>query len=156
MAGSVNRVLLVGNLARDPEVRAMSNGGKVVNMTVVTSEKWKDKSGQDQERAEFNRVVIFNEHLAKVAQNYLKKGSTVYIEGQLQTRKWTDLQGAEKYTTEIVLQKYRGELTMLGGSGGEAPSGGFGDDQTRSYGREEIDKARAPMGAADLEDQTPF
>ena len=116
MSGSVNKVTLVGNLGRDPEVRAMQNGDKIIQLSVATSDKWKDKStGEQRERTEWHRVVIFNDALGKIAEQYLKKGSTVYLEGQLQTRKWTDQQsGQEKYTTEVVLQRYRGELTLLG------------------------------------------
>ncbi|WP_374393716.1 single-stranded DNA-binding protein, partial [Sphingopyxis sp.] len=128
MAGSVNKVILVGNLGADPEVRSMNSGDKVVNLRIATSESWRDKAtGERKEKTEWHRVVIFNEQLAKVAEQYLKKGSTVYIEGQLQTRKWTDKDGQEKYSTEIVLQKFRGELTMLGGRGdGGGASGGGG------------------------------
>ena len=116
MSGSVNKVTLVGNLGRDPEIRAMQNGDKIVQISIATSDRWKDRStGEQRERTEWHRVVIFNEALGKIAEQYLKKGSTVYIEGQLQTRKWTDQQsGQEKYTTEVVLQRYRGELTLLG------------------------------------------
>src|SRR6202008_4951549 len=113
---SVNKVILVGNLGKDPEVRRMTSGEPVVNLSVATSESWRDKaSGERKEKTEWHRVVIFNENLAKVAEQYLKKGSKVYIEGQLQTRKYTDKDGSEKYSTEIVLQKFRGELTMLDG-----------------------------------------
>lgn len=134
MAGSVNKVILVGNLGRDPEVRTMNDGSPVVNLSIATSETWRDRqSGERKERTEWHRVVIFNENLAKVAQQYLKKGSTVYIEGQLQTRKWTDQQGVEKYTTEVVLQRFRGELTMLGGRG-DSSGGGFGDNDQSGYG----------------------
>lgn len=134
MAGSVNKVILVGNLGRDPEVRTMNDGSPVVNLSIATSETWRDRqSGERRERTEWHRVVIFNENLAKVAQQYLKKGSTVYLEGQLQTRKWTDQQGQEKYTTEIVLQRYRGELTMLGGRG-DGQGGGFADSGQSGYG----------------------
>lgn len=134
MAGSVNKVILVGNLGRDPEVRSLQDGSPVVNLAVATSESWRDRnSGERRERTEWHRVVIFNENLAKVAQNYLRKGSKVYIEGQLQTRKWQDQSGQEKYSTEVVLQRYRGELTMLdsrsGGDGGQGSS----YDQTGSY-----------------------
>lgn len=116
MAGSVNKVIIVGRLARDPEVRTFPNGGKVVNLRVVTSEAWKDKaSGERKERAEFHSVAIFNEGLGKIAEQYLSKGSTVYIEGALETRKWQDQSGADRYTTEIVLRQFRGELTLLGG-----------------------------------------
>ncbi len=116
MSGSVNKVTLIGNLGRDPEVRAMQNGDKIVQLSIATSDRWKDKnSGEQRERTEWHRVVIFNDALGKIAEQYLKKGSTVYLEGQLQTRKWTDQQsGQEKYTTEVVLQRYRGELTLLG------------------------------------------
>ncbi|MCH7807402.1 MAG: single-stranded DNA-binding protein [Proteobacteria bacterium] len=118
MAGSVNKVILIGNLGRDPEVRTLNDGSPVVTLSLATSENWKDKaSGERRERTEWHRVVIFNENLAKVAENYLKKGAKVYIEGQLQTRKWTDKDGNEKYTTEVVLQRYRGDLTMLDAKG---------------------------------------
>lgn len=118
MAGSVNKVILVGNLGRDPEVRRLGSGEPVVNLRIATSENWRDKaSGERKERTEWHSVVIFNENLAKIAEQYLRKGSTVYIEGQLQTRKWQDQSGQERYTTEIVLQRYRGELTLLGGRG---------------------------------------
>jgi single-strand DNA-binding protein len=126
MSGSVNKVILVGNLTRDPEIRHTQDGKAIANMTVATSETWRDKvSGERKEKAEFHRVVIFNESLAKVAEQYLKKGSSVYIEGQLQTRKWTDKDGIEKYSTEIVLQGFNGTLTMLGGkpdNEGERPA----------------------------------
>jgi single-strand DNA-binding protein len=128
MAGSLNRVDLIGNLTRDPDVRSLQDGSKVVSLSVATNEAWRDKnSGERRERAEFHRVVVFNEGIAKVAEQYLRKGSHVYLSGQLQTRKWTDQSGTEKYTTEIVLQRYRGELTMLGGRGdGEARGGDQG------------------------------
>jgi single-strand DNA-binding protein len=150
MAGSVNKVILVGNLGRDPEVRRLGSGEPVVNLRIATSETWRDKqSGERKERTEWHSVVIFNENLAKVAEQYLKKGSKVYIEGQLQTRKWQDQQGVEKYTTEIVLQRFRGELTILdsrgqGGSDeyGEAGGGGYMEDRSGggSFGRQ------SPMG----------
>jgi single-strand DNA-binding protein len=133
MAG-VNKVILVGNLGDDPESRSLNNGGEVVNLRVATSETWKDRDGNRQERTEWHRVVIFNENLGKVAKSYLKKGSKVYLEGQLQTRKWQDNSGADKYSTEIVLQRFRGELVLLdsrgGGAGGGAGGGGggYGDD----------------------------
>jgi single-strand DNA-binding protein len=118
---SLNKVLLIGNLGRDPEVRHTNDGKAIVNLTVATTESWRDKaSGERKEKAEWHHVVIFNEGLAKVAEAYLKKGSSVYLEGQLQTRKWTDKNGVEKYSTEIVLQQYRGELVMLGGKDGTA------------------------------------
>ena len=125
MAGSVNKVILVGNLGNDPEVRNLPSGGKVVNLSVATSERWRDRnSGEQREKTEWHRVVIFSEGLARVAEQYLKKGSKVYLEGQLQTRKWQDQSGQDKYSTEVVLQKFRGELTMLDGRGGD--SGGYG------------------------------
>ena len=124
MAGSVNKVILVGNLGRDPEVRRLSNGEPVVNLRLATSETWKDKgTGERKEKTEWHSVVIFNENLARVAEQYLKKGSKVYVEGQLQTRKWTDQSGVEKYTTEVVLQRFRGELTILDSRGGGAEAG---------------------------------
>ena len=128
MAG-VNKVILVGNLGADPEARSLNNGGEVVNMRVATSEQWKDRDGNRQERTEWHNVVIFNENLGRVAKNYLRKGSKVYLEGQLQTRKWQDQSGNDKYTTEVVLQRFRGELVLLdsreGGGGGR---GGYGED----------------------------
>ncbi|MEE8438434.1 MAG: single-stranded DNA-binding protein [Micropepsaceae bacterium] len=150
MAGSLNKVTLIGNLGRDPEVRRLNSGDPVVNLSVATSENWRDKaSGERKERTEWHRVVIFNENLAKVAENYLRKGSKIYIEGQLQTRKYTDKDGVEKYSTEIVLQRYRGELVMLdsrgGGDGGERPAvaseagqSGTGDSG-RSFERNDLD-----------------
>jgi single-strand DNA-binding protein len=133
MAGSVNKVILIGNLGRDPEIRTTQDGTKVANLSVATSEQWRDKnSGERREKTEWHRVVVFNDRLVDVIEKYLKKGATVYLEGALQTRKWTDQSGAEKYTTEIVLQKYRGELTMLGGRGGS--SGGGGGDEMADAG----------------------
>ncbi|MEL6436446.1 MAG: single-stranded DNA-binding protein [Pseudomonadota bacterium] len=138
MAGSVNKVTLVGNLGADPDVRRLNSGEPVVNLSIATSETWRDKqSGERRDRTEWHRVVIFNENLAKVAENYLKKGSKVYLEGALQTRKWTDQNGQEKYTTEIVLQRYRGELQMLdsradseaGYGGGRSQGGGYDNNQ---------------------------
>lgn len=129
MAGSVNKVIIVGNLGRDPEVRSFQNGGKVVNLRIATSETWRDKaSGERKERTEWHSVAIFNENLARIAEQYLRKGSTVYIEGQLETRKWQDQSGQDRYTTEIVLRPYRGELTLLGGRGEGGGSGGAGHD----------------------------
>lgn len=142
MAGSVNKVVLVGNLGRDPEARNTSSGGKVVNLNVATSESWNDRqSGQRQERTEWHRVVIFNENLAQVAEKYLRKGSKVYVEGSLQTRKWTDQSGNEKYTTEIVLSRFRGELVMLDGK----PDGGQQNDSGFQGG-----------GPTNLDDDIPF
>jgi single-strand DNA-binding protein len=127
MAGSVNKVILIGNLGRDPEIRSLNSGDKVVNLRIATSENWRDKAtGERREKTEWHSVVIFNENLARVAEQYLRKGSKVYLEGQLQTRKWTDQQGQERYTTEIVLQRFRGELTLLDGRG-EGGGGGGGD-----------------------------
>ncbi|WP_225026583.1 single-stranded DNA-binding protein [Xinfangfangia pollutisoli] len=130
MAGSVNKVIIVGNLGRDPEVRSFQNGGKVVNLRIATSETWRDRnSGERKERTEWHSVAIFSEPLAKIAEQYLRKGSTVYIEGALETRKWQDQSGQDRYTTEIVLRPYRGELTLLGGrgdGGGGGASGGGG------------------------------
>ena len=136
MAGSVNKVILLGNLGRDPEIRNTQDGNKIVNLSIATSEKWKDRmSGEPRERTEWHRVVIFNENLARIAEQYLRKGSSVYVEGQLQTRKWTDQQGVEKYTTEVVLGRFRGELTLLGGRGeGGGAGGGYGDSMGGSGG----------------------
>jgi single-strand DNA-binding protein len=172
MAGSVNKVILIGNLGKDPEVRSLQNGGKVCNLSIATSESWKDKgSGERKERTEWHRVVIFNENLTMVAERYLKKGSKVYIEGQIETRKWTDQSGVEKYSTEIVLRQFRGELTLLDsreGSGGGAYGGGGRDDYGDAPQRE---PARAPSGGGsgfgggggggfapgpDLDDEIPF
>ena len=134
MAGSVNKVILIGNLGRDPEVRNTQDGKKIINFSLATSETWRDRqSGERRERTEWHRVVIFNEHLAEVAEKYLRKGSKIYVEGQLQTRKWQGQDGQDKYTTEVVLQRFRGELTMLdtrgdggGGGGGDYGGGGGG------------------------------
>ncbi len=136
MAGSVNKVILVGNLGRDPELRSMQTGGKVCNLSIATSESWKDRnSGERRERTEWHRVVIFNENLAGIAERYLRKGSKVYIEGQLETRKWTDQSGQEKYTTEVVLRQFGGTLTLLDGRGeGGASSGAAGDDGGADFG----------------------
>src|SRR6516165_3360534 len=133
MAGSVNKVILVGNLGRDPEIRSMQDGNRVANLAVATSESWRDRvSGERKERTEWHRVVIFNERLAEIAEKYLRKGSKIYVEGALQTRKWTDQQNQERYSTEVVLQRFRGELTMLdgagGGRGGAMEGGGDYDD----------------------------
>ena len=160
MAGSVNKVILIGNLGRDPEVRHTNDGSPIVNLNIATSETWRDRnSGERKERTEWHRVVIFNERLAEVAQKYLQKGSKVYIEGQLQTRKWTDKDGAEKYTTEVVLQRFRGELTMLdsrsGGGGGDFGGGG-GDYGGGSSGGGGGDFRGGPSGGGDLDDEIPF
>ncbi|MEI9890196.1 MAG: single-stranded DNA-binding protein [Caulobacteraceae bacterium] len=160
MAGSVNKVILVGNLGKDPEIRTLNSGDRVANLRIATSETWRDKSsGERKEKTEWHQVVIFNENIVKVAENYLRKGSTVYIEGSLQTRKWADAQGVEKYSTEIVLQKFRGELTMIGGRSEGASSGG-GEDYGSSSGFQSGGRAQ-PSGpresfSADLDDEIPF
>jgi len=134
MAGSVNKVILIGNLGRDPEVRSFQNGGKVVNLRIATSETWRDRNtGERKERTEWHSVAIFNEALGKIAEQYLKKGSTVYIEGALETRKWQDQSGQDKYTTEVVLRPYNGNLTLLGGRGEGGGSGGGGYDDRGGY-----------------------
>ena len=169
MAGSVNKVILVGNLGRDPEVRTMNNGGKVVQLNIATSENWKDRNtGERREKTEWHRVVIFNENLGRVAEQYLRKGSTVYIEGQLQTRKWTNQQGQDQYTTEIVLQRFQGELKMLGGrSGGGSGDYGGGDDFGGGYddggfgggGQQGGGQSGGGFGGpsgGDLDDEIPF
>jgi single-strand DNA-binding protein len=154
MAGSVNKVILVGNLGRDPEVRRLTSGDPVVNLSVATSESWRDKaSGERKEKTEWHRVVIFNENLAKVAEQYLKKGAKVYIEGQLQTRKYTDKDGSEKYSTEIVLQKYRGELTMLDARGG---SEGGDRDRPAMAGASEGSRSFERSSNGALDDEIPF
>jgi single-strand DNA-binding protein len=145
MAGSVNKVILVGNLGKDPETRRLQSGDPVVNLSIATSESWRDKSsGERKEKTEWHRVVIFNKNLAEVAEKYLRKGSKVYVEGSLQTRKWTDKDGQEKYTTEVVLQNFRGELTMLDsrGEGGSAMSrsgGGAMSEPAGNFDRSELD-----------------
>ena len=154
MSGSVNKVTLVGNLGRDPEVRAMQNGDKIVQLSVATSDRWKDKnSGEQRERTEWHRVVIFNDALGKIAEQYLKKGSTVYLEGQLQTRKWTDQQsGQDKYTTEVVLQRYRGELTLLGSRSENLIS----NDQQNAELDHSNQITMSDNIASDLDDEIPF
>ncbi|MBV9533059.1 MAG: single-stranded DNA-binding protein [Bradyrhizobium sp.] len=161
MAGSVNKVILVGNLGKDPEIRRTQDGRPIAHLSVATSDTWRDRAtGERKEKTEWHRVVIFNEGLAKVAEQYLRKGAKVYIEGQLQTRKWTDQSGAEKYTTEVVLQGFNSGLTMLDGRGGG--SGGFGADEgggdfgsigpTGSPPRRVV----AGGGSADMDDDIPF
>ena len=162
MAGSVNKVILVGNLGRDPEVRNTQNGGKVCNLSVATSESWNDKaSGERKERTEWHRVVVFNENIVKVCENYLKKGAKIYVEGQLETRKWTDQSGAEKYSTEVVLRPYRGELTMLDNKGSSGSN--YNND---NGGMSAAPQQQASAGAAggqwqsskgsDFDDDIPF
>ena len=171
MSGSVNKVILVGNVGRDPEVRRLNSGEPVASFSVATSETWRDKaSGERRERTEWHNVVIFNENLAKIAEQYLKKGSKVYLEGQLQTRKYTDKNGQERQTTEVVLQRYRGELTLLdsrggGGGGGGSAGGDYGSEGgSVSYGGGSASggmgggsaRAPAPAGGGHLDDDIPF
>lgn len=155
MAGSVNKVILVGNLGRDPEVRSMQDGSKIVNLSIATSEAWKDKTtGERRDKTEWHRVVIFNDRLGEVAEKYLKKGAKVYLEGALQTRKWTDQSGQEKYTTEIVLQKYRGEMTLLDNKG---DAGSYGSTEIDSSGfNEPASLSSFSPSSKDLDDEIPF
>ncbi len=164
MAGSVNKVILIGNLGRDPEVRTFQNGGKVCNLRIATSETWKDRNtGERRERTEWHSVAIFSEPLARVAEQYLKKGSKVYIEGQLETRKWQDQSGQDRYSTEVVLRPYRSELTMLdgrgeggggggGSSGGDQDPGGYGGD----YGGSAPSGGQSGGPAREMDDEIPF
>lgn len=168
MAGSVNKVILIGNLGKDPEIRTLNSGDRVANLRIATSEQWRDKaSGERKEKTEWHQVVVFNENIVKVAENYLKKGSTVYIEGSLQTRKYTDAQGVEKYSTEIVLQRFNGQLTMLGGrndSQGGGQGGGYGgggggrndDDYSSGFSTGGANKPSGPKESYDLNDDIPF
>ncbi|MBN9073927.1 MAG: single-stranded DNA-binding protein [Rhizobiales bacterium] len=174
MAGSVNKVILVGNLGADPEIRRLNSGDPVVNIRVATSETWRDKnSGERKEKTEWHNVVIFNDNLAKVAEQYLKKGMKVYIEGQLQTRKWTDQQGQDRYTTEVVLQKFRGELQMLDARGqGEGGQVGYDRGGRSDFGQSAPDEGYGGRGGGsrgggersgggsgfsrDLDDEIPF
>lgn len=173
MAGSVNKVIIVGNLGRDPEVRSFQNGGKVCNLRVATSENWRDKSsGERKERTEWHSVAIFDENLVKVAEQYLKKGSTVYLEGQLETRKWQDQSGADKYSTEVVLRPFRSTMTMLGGrnegggGGGSDDRGGYegggsssGGSSSGGYGRGgggSGGSGGSGGGSSDMDDEIPF
>ena len=163
MAGSVNKVILIGNVGKDPEIRSTNDGTRIANFTLATSETWRDKgSGERRERTEWHRIVIFNDRLTEVVEKYVKKGAKLYIEGALQTRKWTDKEGQERYTTEVVLQRFRGELTMLdsrgGGGGGDyaeaepaGAGGGFGGGGS-SGGR----GGGSRGGGADLDDEIPF
>jgi single-strand DNA-binding protein len=173
MAGSVNKVTLVGNLGRDPEVRTTQDGLKIVHLAVATSDRWRDRnSGENRERTEWHRVVIFNERLGEVAERYLSKGRSVYLEGALQTRKWTDQSGQERYTTEVVLQRFRGELVLLGGRD-EAAGGAPADDDMGDWGRTPSQPQRSAGGGGgggagaprrqpksdnfdDLDDEIPF
>ena len=177
MAGSVNKVIIIGNLGRDPEVRSFPNGGKVCNLRIATSESWRDKAtGERKDRTEWHSVAIFNENLVRIAEQYLRKGSKVYLEGQLETRKWQDQSGQERYTTEVVLRPFRGELTLLdgrdGGQGGGGggfddgqaggygggSSGGFGGSGSGSGGGGYADRGGPTSGSAraDLDDEIPF
>jgi single-strand DNA-binding protein len=158
MAGSVNKVILVGNLGRDPEIRSTQDGTKVANLSLATSETWRDRnSGERRERTEWHRVVIFNEKLCEVAEKYLRKGSKIYIEGQLQTRKWTDQSGVEKYTTEVVLQRFRGELTMLDGRQDGGSGGGYSDSGSGGgFGGGGGGYGGGSQGGGDLDDEIPF
>jgi single-strand DNA-binding protein len=157
MAG-VNKVILVGNLGADPEARSLNSGGEVVNMRVATSENWKDRDGNRQERTEWHNVVIYNENLGRVAKSYLKKGSKVYLEGQIQTRKWADQSGNDRYTTEVVLQRFRGELVLLDSRDGGGGRGAFNDEFEDAGGAPSRGASR-PQPAAfdtDLDDDVPF
>ncbi len=168
MAGSVNKVILIGNLGKDPEARSMNNGGEVVSFSIATSENWTDKqSGEKRDKTEWHNIVIFNENLGRIAKQYLRKGSSVYVEGQLQTRKWTDQSGADRYTTEVVLQRFRGELTLLGsrdggGQGGGQSGGGsnWGSDDRgggNQFGGGSGGGKSAPSAFdSDLDDDVPF
>lgn len=166
MAGSVNKVIIIGNLGRDPEVRSFPNGGKVCNLRIATSDTWRDKqSGERKEKTEWHSVAIFSEPLVRIAEQYLKKGSKVYIEGQLETRKWQDQSGADRYSTEVVLRPYRGELTLLdgrgeggGGGGGGYDSGPAGGDYGGGYGGGSSGSGAGGGGSrrSDLDDDIPF
>ena len=165
MAGSVNKVILIGNLGKDPEIRRTQDGRPIANLSVATSESWRDKAtGERKEKTEWHRVVIFNEGLCRIAEQYLKKGSKVYLEGALQTRKWTDKDGHDKYSTEVVLQGFNSTLTMLDGARGGAGGGGsdFGADQSSDFGSSGPARSRQPAMAGgggkrgDLDDEIPF
>ena len=151
MSGSVNKVILIGNLGREPEVRTMQNGGKVCNLSIATSERWKDRnSGEQQEKTEWHRVVVFDDRLVDVAEQYLQKGAKVFLEGELQTRKWTDQSGQEKYTTEVVLRRFRGQLVML-----DSRRGGISSDNQQNY-TPPVDTGIADAVGNDLDDEIPF
>jgi single-strand DNA-binding protein len=154
MSGSVNKVILVGNVGRDPEVRYMQSGDKVVNLSIATSERWKDKqSGEAREKTEWHRVVVFDQNIADVAEKYLAKGAKVYIEGQLQTRKWVDQSGVEKYSTEVILQRFRGNLTMLGSREDQQEA----EPSRQRGGHRQTGKSRSSVAEAfDLDDDIPF
>ncbi|MDP0928748.1 single-stranded DNA-binding protein [Paracoccus onubensis] len=162
MAGSVNKVILVGNLGQDPEVRTFQNGGKVVNLRIATSEQWKDRnSGERQERTQWHSVAIYSEPLARVAEQYLRKGSKVYVEGQLETRKWQDQNGQDRYSTEVTLRPFRSELHMLdgrgeGGGGGGGSRGGYSGGGSDNYGGSSGGGAPSGGGRSDYDDEIPF
>ncbi|MFV0291703.1 MAG: single-stranded DNA-binding protein [Paracoccus sp. (in: a-proteobacteria)] len=162
MAGSVNKVILIGNLGQDPEVRTFQNGGKVVNLRIATSETWKDRnSGERQERTQWHSVAIFSEPLARIAEQYLRKGSKVYLEGQLETRKWQDQSGQDRYTTEVVLRPYRSELTLLdgrsdGGGNRGGSSGGYGSDSGGYNDNPSGGTSSSIGGRSDFDDEIPF
>jgi len=162
MAGSVNKVILVGNLGADPEVRTFQNGGRVVNLRIATSETWRDKnSGERQERTQWHQVAIFNEPVGKIAEQYLRKGSKVYLEGQLETRKWQDQSGADRYTTEVVLRPFTGNMTLLDGrnEGGGGGSSSYGGGDSGGYGGDSDQGGRGGEkggGASNLDDDIPF
>jgi single-strand DNA-binding protein len=170
MAGSVNKVILVGNMGKDPEVRTTQDGTKIVNLTLATSETWNDRqSGERKERTEWHRIVIFNDRVADVAERFLKKGAKIYVEGSLQTRKWTDQTGQERYTTEVVIGRFNGQLTMLdsrgsGDGGGMAEGGGYSRDRAPAQRAAAGGTSRgggepsweAPKGGGDLDDEIPF
>lgn len=165
MAGSVNKVILIGNLGRDPVVRRMASGEAVCSFSIATTENWRDKtSGERREKTEWHNVVIFNENLSKIAEQYLKKGSKVYVEGQLQTRKWNDKDGAEKYTTEVVLQRYRGELTLMDSRGGSGDFAGRDEGEGLGEGSRSGSVSRSPPASGGgarnlseaLDDDIPF
>ena len=164
MAGSINKVILVGNLGADPEIRSLTSGDRVANLRIATSETWRDRSsGERKEKTEWHRVVVFNENIVKVCEQYLKKGAKVYIEGSIQTRKWVDQSGVEKYSTEVVLQGFNSNLTMLDGrSGGASGGGGFSDEPGNDFGSPAPRRAVAAAaggggrGNSDMDDDIPF
>ncbi len=158
MSGSLNKVILIGRLGQDPEIVSLNDGGKIVKFSLATSERWKDRSsGEPRERTEWHRVVIFNENIGRVAEQYLRKGSQVYLEGQIQTRKWQDQNGLDRYTTEVVLARFRGELTMLGGRNdqSDSPSGGndYGGSDSRAASQP---SSPPPSQSGNLDDDIPF
>ena len=161
MAGSVNKVILVGNLGKDPEVRTFQNGGKVCNFSIATSENWKDKNtGERQEKTQWHNIAVFSEPLANIAEQYLKKGSKVYVEGQLETRKWQDQSGNDRYSTEVVLKGYNATMTMLDSRGDGATLSSRQNDYSSDYGSDNVNKATSNStqseGIGDLDDEIPF